>query len=247
MIHVNYPNGARFGNCVLIYLMSQYIAEKYNLISEPFSHQSHDIKDNFIINHFSGTKTYKKTIEVTDDNILDFLKLDNIDANVVLTNSFFQNPEIFKNLDIINKYYSYLSPLKVKETTKDLFVHVRLGDIKHNCLPFEYYEKQIKKINFTDGVISSDSPDDTIVKTLVEKFNLKIFNATPEYTVRYASQCKQLVLSAGSFSFLIGLFAKDSEKYYIDNQTMYEIFNKNSWDGGFFSAFLNKKSWNNYI
>lgn len=246
MINLKY-NG-RLANHLIIYLMSQYIAEKYNLISQEFPFERYDIRNDFEVNYFCGTVTHSKKIYVSDDNIIDFLNLSKIDGSVFTEKeSYFQSEKIFSNEDITNRYLHFLKPIKIDNIDHDLFIHVRLGDVTNiHSLPYDYYEKQIEKIKFNRGAISSDSPNHEIVRNLSKKFNLEVFNNTPEYTIRYASQCKNLVLSAGSFSFMIGFFAKNSKKYFIDNKTMLDKFGIKPWDGGFFGAFLKKESWNNY-
>ena len=70
-------------------------------------------------------------------------------------------------------------------------------------------------------------------------------NESPSYTIRYGSQCKNLVLSHGSFSFLIGLFSNNSNIYFIDNKTQKHIYGIDKWDGcgpGMFSTFVGQKN-----
>ena len=231
----------RLSNHLLIYLMGQYLAEKFDL----FFNQSvwnNELIENFIINKFSGSKVFNDFETVNDNNIIEILNRNKIQTGIILNGGFFQNAEIFKYLNLIDHYKKYIVPKKL-EITADLFVHVRLGDIQNiYSLPYEYYKKSIQRIKFNSGVISSDSIDDKIVKTLSQEFNLKIINQSPSYTIRYGSQCKNLVLSSGSFSFLIGLFSNNSNIYFIDNKTQKDIYGINNWDGGMFSAFIDQKN-----
>ena len=231
----------RLGNHLLIYMMGQYLAEKFDLVFDQ-SVWNNELIENFIINKFSGSKVFNDFETVNDNNIIEILNKNNFENGMLLSGGFFQNVEIFKYPNLIDHYKKYIVPKKI-ETTADLFVHVRLGDIQNrHSLPYEYYKKSIQKIKFNSGVISSDSNDDEIVRTLSQEFNLKIINESPSYTIRYGSQCKNLVLSEGSFSFLIGLFSNNSNIYFIDNKTSKNIYDINKWDGGEFSAFVGQKN-----
>jgi hypothetical protein len=91
-----------------------------------------------------------------------------------------------------------------------VFVHVRLGDLfesgqEYTC-PFEYYAEAIMETGATNGFISSDSPNEEIIKKLQSYFNLKLYNDTPEDTIMFGSTFEHKVLSFGTFSWWIGFF-----------------------------------------
>lgn len=237
------------GNYIIIYLLSQFFAEKYNLVSEEFPHNQYNLKNDFNINYFCGEKFFKEEILINDDNVLDLLSCDIIEKKIILQGGFFQKKEIFSNSVFSEKVQKYIKPIKINDIKHDLFVHVRLGDVKNSkSLPYEYYKNQIKKINFNRGAISSDSLNDDLVKKLSKEFNLEFFENSPEYVIRYASQCKKIVLSSGSFSFLIGFFASnDSIKYYITNSVQEQKFNISPWCGDFFDSYVGKRGWEIYV
>ena len=102
----------------------------------------------------------------------------------------------------------------------DLIVHVRLGDIiefGYN-LPYHYYENTISSLNFNKGYIISDSPDNDFVKRLIERFNLVIYNSDEIDTLQFASTCRKIVLSQGTYSWLTGLLGFYSQVYYPKNK-----------------------------
>lgn len=230
----------RLANQLLIYLMGQYFAERNNLrFDENFD--SFEMNKNFIMNKSSGNLTYDSTIEINDINVKDYLEA-HIQKNIYLTGQF-QMPVIFQNDYVIQKYKSYIIPKKV-EVDHDLFIHVRLGDIQNtHGLPFSYYDQQISRTNFKRGIVSSDSLDHPIVKKLMEKYNLDVLDGSPEFTIRYGSYCKNIVLSYGSFSLLIGLLSNDSNVYFINDEKMKGCFNISPWMGPAFDAFVTKKGW----
>ncbi len=229
----------RLGNNIVTYLMAQYLAHKNDLVFE--NSLPENIDSDFIVNRISGKKTYDNFVEIVDANVLYYINTP-IQSNIHV-NDYFQWKEIFEQEDVVNKYKTYIIPKPI-ETNCDLFVGVRLGDIKNVVsLPFEYYSETIEKIDFKNGVISSDSPNDEIVLRLMEKYNLKLFHGSPSYTIRYASQCKNIVLSSGTFCFLQGFFSNNSKVYFIDDNTMEKEFGVRRWTGGMFNAFLNTQGW----
>lgn len=112
----------------------------------------------------------------------------------------------------------------------DVYVHVRLGDVTGiHSLPFEYYDTALSNLNgeYNQGYISSDSIDHSICQQLIQKYNLKPINYDVVETIQFASTCRHLVLSLGTFSWLIGFFAYSSDdiQYPVD---------KKPWHGNIF-------------
>jgi hypothetical protein len=67
---------------------------------------------------------------------------------------------------------------------------------------------------FSTGYISSDSINHPICKRLIEKYGLRIYNSDEIDTILFASTCSKIVLSTGTFSWLIGFLAPFSTVYY---------------------------------
>lgn len=123
-------------------------------------------------------------------------------------NGFFQSQEVVRN-------FSSLPFLKI-ENREGLFVHVRLGDLLQphsqngdRFMSQDYYERAIG--GSIGGYVSSDSPDHPIVKGLIEKYNLQLFNDSPENTIIFAAGCSKKVLSLGTFSWWIGYLGNQNE------------------------------------
>jgi hypothetical protein len=108
------------------------------------------------------------------------------------------------------------------KNNNDLFIHVRLGDLLdvqkkdgRKCYhSFEYYDAICSKLSFETGYISSDSIDHEICQTLIKKYNLNVYNAHEVSTIQFGSTCKHIVLSPGTYSWLIGVLGFYSDKYY---------------------------------
>lgn len=96
----------------------------------------------------------------------------------------------------------------------DVCIHVRLGDVPHFNPGFEYYDTVLSKLQFSCGYICSDSIDHDICRSLIEKYNLKPLIMDEIETIQFASTCKYLVMSNGTFSWLIGVMGFYSTVYY---------------------------------
>lgn len=229
----------RLGNKIMTYLMAQYLAEKNDLAFDVEFPEN--INDDFIINKVSGKRNYSEFTEIIDANIIHYMKTP-INSGIHV-NDHFQWKEVWENQDVITKYKTYMTP-KPLEPECDLFVSVRLGDITGVVsLPIEYYSETLEKIKFSNGFISSDSPEHPIVLQLIKRFNLKLFSGSPAHKIRYASMCKNIVLSSGTFCFLQGFFSKNSNVYFIDDETMQQKLGIRQWTGGMFNAFLQVPNW----
>lgn len=238
-VKINYYG--RLGNHVLMYLMSQYFAEKYDLI---FDNQINDetFKKYFDVNIYSGKNKHNSEFEINDENVLNTIENDTLLNSNLLMNGFFQSPEILGNETIVKKYKKYISPKNINYDC-DLYVHIRLGDITNrHSLPLDYYVNTISKISFSNGVVASDSPFHPIVQTISNMFKLKLIEQCPASTIHFGSRCKNLVLSAGTFSFLSAFYSENANIFAIDNYTMKKYFNIDPWGPDIFSTFKNKSN-----
>jgi len=145
------------------------------------------------------------------------------DENNIHLDGFFQNQKIIES-------FSKLKFIEI-ENRNDIFVHVRLGDLLephsqegYRFMGQSYYEEAIG--NNSGGFISSDSPDHPIVQYLINKFNLKLFNDSPENTIIFAAGCSKKVLSLGTFSWWIGYLGNQNNVICPDF-TQYSIWHGN--------------------
>jgi hypothetical protein len=192
---------------------------------------------------FSGNRVFNNTITLDDDNYFFIYNSDVLENNLDSNNNFFQTKEI------TNFLYNYLNSDKIKSniidknpfndrynTNNDLFVHVRLDDVEemdtHNN--FEYYDNIIKKYSFDTGYITSDNLNSSICYNLIKKYSLKIIDLNEEETIMFGSTCNNIILSGGTFSWLIGFLAFYSKNinYPINIKKWYgDIFIYNNWIG----------------
>ena len=120
------------------------------------------------------------------------------------------------------------------EKNNDVFIHVRLGDVPFHNPGFAYYDKVLSSLNFTSGYISSDTINHPICMALIRKYKLQIINPhiQIEDVLQFGSTCKYIILSAGTFSWLIGVlgFNSQSQVYYPDPAL------KRRWHGDIFEC-----------
>ena len=239
-INTSHYHRGRLGNLFLVNMALHFISKKNNIYAE---YQQSDKFKQIGIELFSGTDTYEpeNTIPLSDDNFFGLIIGDAINKNISIVNNVWcQTSEFVLFLrtyfDEEQQKNSIINHNKYKErydNNDDVFIHVRLGDIsdKKWCQTFDYYDKILDKMSFENGYISSDSIDNIICKTLIIKYNLKIIDYNEVETIMFASTCKHIVLSSGTFSWLIGFLAYYSDIYYpkIIHQWHGDIFVFKNW------------------
>jgi len=218
--------GARLGNLLFVNFIIHLISKKFNLKPEYIA--TDEYKDLGFEYHF-GSDDNSNLREYTDNTISDLLLgVDSIDHGVIF-NGFGQLKDVVlnhrKELDGILK--------KNFEVNDGVFVHVRLGDACQNNPGLEYYRTCLKEINSYSGYISSDSPNHTIVNSLISEFNLTLYDNSEIETLQYAKTFDKLVLSGGTYSWWIGVLSKASDIYYPNQKIIWhgDIFVFPEWKG----------------
>ena len=245
------PCKGRLGNHIIKYISCSIICKKHNL----FVNYNHKNNVKFLtqtqqigILLFSGENRHKDIINVNDKNWYNIFNNPNINSNIKLVASdFFQKKiitdEILKylhNEEIMNHYIDNNSYQKRFNNNNDCFIHIRLGDVsKHLNLDkiFKYYIYILNTINVDNIYISSDSPQHNKIKELLDLYsNSSTINYNEVDTIKFASTCKHVILSQGTFSAIIGYLSYYSNVYY------YIPDNKTSWDKGYSDLFTDKYS-----
>ncbi|NBX71436.1 hypothetical protein EBQ91_00785 [bacterium] len=226
----------RLCNIIIRNTAVSFIAEKTNLYVEYYEY---DKITSLGIPLFVGKNIYKDMVSIYDDTYMNFLAYPQY-VNVNLNDNFFQTAEISK---MIYDYF-HSSPVKASivdknpfrsryNTNNDCFVHLRLGDIAHQpfCLGLKYYTKAIEQVGPFDTLyIASDSPDHHLIKSLLEMYpnRSRLVLNDEVRTIQFGSTCRNIVLSHGTFSAVIGWLGFDSKVYYPEYETM--------WHGDVFSV-----------
>lgn len=231
---------ARFGNLFFINMCLHLFSRKYDLKS---SYKYENEFKQLGINFYKGNKIYDNNLLLTDYNFENLLESDVSPRNIIINNNvwFHTNrfckiiKEYFKKEKIFSSIINHNIHRRRYCKNNDLFIHVRLGDVSEKTLNlYNYYDKTIKSIKFEKGYITSDNINHSICHSLIENYNLTIYNSTEVDTIMFGSTCKHIILSGGTFSWLIGFLAtKKSDIFYPDL--------KDKWYGDIFSFFNWKK------
>ena len=189
----------RLGNHIIRNIAVSLIAKKHDM-QVIYSYK--DEINKLGIDLYSGKNIYNNTCELNDSNYFSIYNVNNINYNLNPISSFFQTKEI------TNLLYDYLHSIKSNIIEKnqfkerynknnDLFIHVRLGDVKDNNPGIDYYVNTIKNIKFDNMYISTDEKNHSIIKQLQLYPNVTLVEYDEINTFQFASTCKNIILSHG--------------------------------------------------
>ena len=160
---------------------------------------------------------------ITDDNFMDLIQSPDSKEYIftlddISVRAFYQTREFalylaqhFAN-PLIRNPILQSNPFKSRyNTNRDVFVHVRLGDVPQWTPSKSYFETALHAVPFEGGYISSDSPTHPLVQELMANYKLRLVQDTEVRTLQLASTCRYLVLSQGTFSFMMGILGFDTE------------------------------------
>jgi hypothetical protein len=198
------------------------IAEKHNVYVQ---YSSHDIIQSLGIQLFVGNRILNEypTIQLTDDNFHSTLLQDKLELNLEPNSSYFQTKEI------TNILYKYLQSEHIKcniiqanpfreryGNNNDAAIHVRLTDIASYNPGAKYYIDTLNQLSsYVNAYIFTDEPTHSIISDIIASCqNVTIINYNEVATIHFASTCKHIILSHGSFSAVIGYLAFQSNVYY---------------------------------
>lgn len=178
---------------------------------------------------FSFTSTYPQTTEslpkkdISEEDVINYInEKKNIETSLNFMELYCQEKPVMNHFRLWLISPSIKNSIMTKNTysydNNNLFVHVRLGDISisnnDRTVSINYYVDCIEKIQFTKGFISSDSPNHPMIRFLINKYNLELVRKSEPDTILFGSSCKHIVLSNGSFSWLIGTMGFNSQVWF---------------------------------
>ncbi len=227
----------RLCNQIIRNIAVSLIAEKNDLYVNYCNKEL--IVDSLGIKLFSGKKQFDNTILLTDGNYFDIYNSPELQSNLNPNNDYFQTKAI------INLVYNYLQSLKENIIQKnpfnnrfnnnnDLIIHIRLTDVARFNPGINYYLETIQTITFDKLYITTDDKSHNIIKQIIAKYpETIIVNFNEVKTIQFASTCKNIILSHGTFSACIGYLAFSSivhyPKYDTNNMWHGDIFSINNW------------------
>jgi hypothetical protein len=234
-------NVGRLCNQIIRNLAVSLIAEKYDLHVDYYNYNL--IKD-LGIELFVGNKIHQNTIKLDDNNYFSVYNAGHLNSNLDPIYDFFQTREITTHL------YDYLHTDKVKlnimeknpfkcryNNNNDAYVHIRLTDAEQWNPGIAYYVNVINSISFNTLYISSDDINHYIVQTIIKMYpNSNLITYDEIKTIQFASTCKHIILSHGSFSAIIGYLSFYSTVNYAayDHPGRVDV-SKKIWYGDMFS------------
>ena len=216
------------------------VAKKNNLFAE---YGYYNEIQSLGIDLFVGEKKYDKYMTLPEEDIMEFLEYDDLTCDLIIVEW-----HTFQTKEFTNYLYQYFREEGVQtniiqknqyqeryKNNNDCYVHIRLGDVIQQNPGFQYYDKAISQLSFDNLYISSDSIDHEICKQIIEKYPKTVVIQQDQIdTIKFASTCKHIVLSHGTYSACIGYLAFFSDIYYpaIDDKTIWcgDIFSIPSWN-----------------
>ena len=225
--------GAGFGNILIANIACHFISKINNL---KFNYRFKDELNELGIELFEGENTYKNIALITVDNFYNIIKYRTQLSSNLRFNTYFQTPEFSL---FVHEYFNTIKDNIMKanifkdryQNNNDVFIHVRLGDVAEHNPGYDYYDGILSKLKVDAGYIASDTIDHDICKRLIFKYNLTHINLRHQHLIMFASVCKHIVLSHGTFSWLFGAMAFFSDVYYSGKKATWhgDIFNIPSW------------------
>jgi hypothetical protein len=228
----------RLGNQIIRNLVVSLLAEKHNL---KVDYLNKDLIHKLGIELFSGSNIHQIMYELKDDNYFAIYNCDSLHYNLNPNKSFFQTKEItnflYNHLHKDNIKSNIISNNLFKErynTNNDLFIHIRLTDSAKYNPGAAYYINAIKKIKFDNLYISTDEKTHNIISEILQVYpSVQLIEYDEIATFQFASTCKHIILSHGSFSAIIGYLAFFSDIYYpeyeLDKIWCGDMFSINGW------------------
>ena len=211
----------RLCNQIIRNLALSILAEKYDLYVEYSNYAN--INNKLGIELFIGNKKYNKTVSINEKKYINYFN-NNIknNANFDFMNAYFQNEEITTILynHLTNNMKNIIDKNPYKErynNNNDIFLHIRLGDAKKHNLGINYFVHCINSLQYDNIYIGSDSFNDELIKKLKTLYPSIIFiDKNPVETIQFGSTCKNIILSHGSFSAVIGYLGFFSNVYFMN-------------------------------
>jgi hypothetical protein len=169
---------------------------------------------------FKGNKIYEQSIVLDNDNYFPIVHAPFFNYNLNPNIHYFQTKEISQ---LIHDYLHsnkdqiiHKNPFQERyNSNNDIYIHVRLGDVAQWNPGSKYYMAAISKLEFDNLYLSTDDCNHDIIKNIQSAYpQIKFIKYDEVKTIQFASTCKHIILSHGTFSYMIGHLSFFSKVYY---------------------------------
>tara|TARA_Y100000768_G_scaffold388754_1_gene386851 strand:- start:3068 stop:3817 length:750 start_codon:yes stop_codon:yes gene_type:complete len=216
-------NHGRLCNHVIRNLALSILAEKYDLYVNEYSYFD-DINNKLGIELFVGNNKYDKTVKIITENYMNYIN-NNIEKNANFNLfGFFQSEEITNILysHLKNKMENIIDKNPYKErynNNNDVFLHIRLTDQNRFHIKIDYYIHCLNLLKYDKIYIGSNNFNADLIKEMKTLYpNIIFFKEGPIESIQFGSTCKNIILSHGSFSAVIGYLGFFSNVYFLNKK-----------------------------
>jgi hypothetical protein len=224
----------RLGNQIIRNLAVSLIAEKNDLFVQ---YSSYDLINQLGIELYIGKRRYSTTLVLNSNNYFSVYEADSLQYNLNPNGDWFQTKEITNALytylrtDNIQNSILFKNPFRDRyKNNNDVCIHIRLTDVAHLNPGINYYLDSLSNLLFDKLYIATDDPNHPIIIAIQNKYReTTLIEYDIIQTIQFASTCKYIILSHGSFSAIIGYLSFFSDIYYP------EYDDKKRWYGDMFS------------
>jgi hypothetical protein len=215
----NYIDDINFGNHFFYSMALHFISKKNDLMS---TYKEYNNITDLGIDLFIGKRIYTKSILIQNINLVYLITHPIQPSKNIILSDFYQSKEFALYLYLYFK--EYIQQKKIIEhniykdryqNNNDIFILFRLEEmtlIKED--PYDYYDQILSNANFNNGYISCDNINYNSCQKLISKYNLTVINYDNVETIMFGSTCNKVILSKGSFSWLLGILSFYSKVYY---------------------------------
>ena len=200
-------DNGRLGNQIIRNIATSFIAKKHDLL---VNYCNYDKIKQLGIDPYSGKNNYEWTHILNEENYFNILNMEEFKLNVYPNKHWFQTKEI---TNLIHTYLYENKELTINannyknryNNNNDLFLHVRTTDATDWNCGAEYYLEAIEKVTYDNIYLATDDFNCDIVKSIMTQYkNIITINRDEINTIMFGSTCKNIILSHGSFSAVIG-------------------------------------------
>ena len=211
-------------NHIIRNLAVSILAKKYDLFVK-YSYYV-DINNKLGIELFIGNNKYDKNIHLGNNEFMKYY-YNNIknNTNFICKRTFYQTEPITTILHnhLTNNKENIIDKNPYNERYKnnnDIFLHIRLTDAKIWNVGIDFYTQCINSLIYDNVYIGSDDFNDELIKKLKTLYPSIIFiDKNPIETIQFGSTCKNIILSHGSFSAVIGYLGFYSNVYFLNKNS----------------------------